>query len=219
LNINVAAMFGKLNMMVPMIEMCKIPFVRREVLNLLQLLMENEDPPIILNTVYLDRQKENGPPFYLSLGMNGLRLNKCMIDSRASVNVVSLKVMEQLGLNMTQTYGNICDIDSKRVKVYGLCENVEVFLIDFPHISLLLNIVVIDVPDSSGMLLLRIWYVSLGGFLIMYITHAHIPMGDGTLEVLYSQEQDEKHVMDPNSPDYTSEDVFDEVLDTIEYDP
>jgi hypothetical protein len=26
-------------------------------------------------------------------------------------------------------------------------------------------------------------------------------------------------VMDPNSPDYTSEDEFDEVLDTIEYDP
>jgi hypothetical protein len=32
LNIDVASMFGKLNMTIPMIEMCKIPSVKREVL-------------------------------------------------------------------------------------------------------------------------------------------------------------------------------------------
>jgi hypothetical protein len=30
------------------------------------------------------------------------------------------------------------------------------------------------------------WSVFLGGFLSMDLTHAHIPMGDGTFEVLYS---------------------------------
>jgi hypothetical protein len=44
-------------------------------------------------------------------------------------------------------------------------------------------------------------------------------MGDGTFEILYSRERDEKHVMDPNGPDYTSECEFDEVPETIEYDP
>jgi hypothetical protein len=219
LNIDIATMFGKLNMTVPVTEMCKIPSVRREVLKLLQVPTEKEYPPIILNTMYLDRKKDNNPPFYLSLGMNGLRLNNCMLDSGASTNVMSLKVMEQLGLKMTRPYGNVCGIDSKRVKVYGLCENVEVFLIDFPHINLLMNIVVIDVPDAWGMLLSRSWSASLGGFLSMDLTHAHIPMGDGTFEVLYSRERADKHVMDPNGPDYTSEDEFDEVPDTIEYDP
>jgi hypothetical protein len=88
LNIEVAAMFGKLNITVPVTEMCKIPSVRREVLKLLQVPTEKEDPPIILNTMYLDRQKDNNPPFYLSLGMNGLLLNNCMLDSRASANVM-----------------------------------------------------------------------------------------------------------------------------------
>jgi hypothetical protein len=142
-----------------------------------------------------------------------------MLDSRASTNVMSLKVMEQLGLKTTRPYGNVCDIDSKRVKVYGLCENVEVFLIDFSHIILLMNIVVIDVSDAWGMLLSRIWFVSLGVFLSMDLTHAHIPMGDGTFEVLYSRERANKHVIDPNGPDYTSKDEFDEVPDTIEYNP
>jgi hypothetical protein len=49
---------------------------------------------------------------------------------------------------MTRPYGNVCKIDSKRVKVYGLCENVEVFFIYFLHIILLMNIVVIDVLDA-----------------------------------------------------------------------
>jgi hypothetical protein len=80
----------------------------------------------------------------------------------------------------------VCGIDSNRVKVYGLRENVEVFLIDFPHIILLMNIVVIDVLDAWGMLLSRIFSSSLGGFLSMDLTHAHIPMGDGTFEILYN---------------------------------
>jgi hypothetical protein len=134
------------------------------------------------------------------------------------MNVISLKVMEQLGLKITWPYGNVCGIDYKRVKVYGLCEDVEVFFIDFPHISFLMNIVVIDVLDAWGMLLLRSWFDSLGFFLSMDLTHAHIPMGDGIFEVLYSLERDNKHVSDPNGLEYTSEDEFDEVQDTIEYD-
>jgi hypothetical protein len=101
LNIDVASMFGKLNMTVPVTEMCKIPSVKREILKVLQVPTEKEDPPIILNTMYLDRPRDMNPPFYLSLGMNGLHLNNCMLDSGASTNVMSLKVMEQLGLKTT----------------------------------------------------------------------------------------------------------------------
>jgi hypothetical protein len=142
-----------------------------------------------------------------------------MLDSGASANVMSLKVMEQLGLKTTRPYGNVCGIDSKKVKVYGLCEDVEVYLIDFPHISLIMNIVVIDVLDAWGMLLSRSWSAALGSFLNMDLTHAHNPMGDGTFEILYSQERDEKHVMDPNIPDYTSECDFDVPHQIMEYDP
>ena len=53
----------------------------------------------------------------------------------------------------------------------------------------------------------------------MDLTHAHILMGGGTFDILYSRERAEKHVMDPNDPDYTSECKFDEVPETIEYDP
>jgi hypothetical protein len=142
-----------------------------------------------------------------------------MLDSGASTNVMSLKVMEQLGLKTTHPYGNVCGIDSKKVKVYGLIEDVEVYLHDFPHISLIMNIVVIDVPDAWGMLLSRSWAVALGGFLSMDLTHAHIPMGDGTFEILYSRQAIKKHVMDLDHPDYHNDCEFDVHPQIIEYDP
>jgi hypothetical protein len=120
LKIDVASMFGKLNMTVPVTEICKIPSVKREILKVLQVPTEKEDPPIILNTMYLDRLRDKNPPFYISLGMKGLYLNNCMFDLGASANVISLKVMKHLGLKTTQPYGNVCGIDSKKVKFLGV---------------------------------------------------------------------------------------------------
>jgi hypothetical protein len=56
------------------------PFCKEGSLEVITGTDKKEDPPIILNTMYLDRKKENNPPFYLSLGMNGLHLNNCMLD-------------------------------------------------------------------------------------------------------------------------------------------
>jgi hypothetical protein len=94
LNIDVASMFGKMNMTIPITYMCKIPSVKREILKVLQVPTEKGDPPIILNTMYLDRPRDMNPPFYLSLGINGLHLNNCMLDSGALANAMLLKVME-----------------------------------------------------------------------------------------------------------------------------
>jgi len=193
--------------------------LKKEVLKLLKVPAEKEDPLIILNSMYLDRQRDNNPPFYFALRVNGLCLNNCMLYSGASKNVMSFNVMEQLGLKMTQPYGNVCGIDSKKVKFYELCENIEVYLIDFPHIILIMNIVVIDIPNAWRILLSRSWYATLGGFLNMDLTHMHIPMGDDTFEILYSREKVENHVMDPNSVDYTCECDFDVPYQIIKYDP
>jgi hypothetical protein len=61
-NIDVASMFGKLNMTIPMIEMCKIPSLKREIIRMLQVPAEKENPPIILNTMYLDQPRDKNPP-------------------------------------------------------------------------------------------------------------------------------------------------------------
>jgi hypothetical protein len=84
-----------------------------------------------------------------------------MLDSWASTNFISLKVMKRLGLKTTQPYNNVCVIYSRIFEVLRVCEDVEVFLIYFPHINILMDILVIDVPDAWGTLLSRTWSSSL----------------------------------------------------------
>jgi hypothetical protein len=122
--------------------------MRREVLNMLKVPVEAEDPPVILNTMYHGWKMDANPPFYISSGVNSLCLNNCMLDSGASKNAFSLNVMKQLGLKKTHPYGNVYGIDSKKVKFYGLIEDMEVYLEYFPDIGILMNIVVIDVIDA-----------------------------------------------------------------------
>jgi hypothetical protein len=131
--------------------------------------------------MYLGWKNNLNPPFSLSLGMDNIVLQNCMLYSKALANVISLKVMKQLGLKTSRPYGNVSDINSKKFKVHGLIEDVDFYLVVFPHISILMNIVLIYVPDAWGMLLSRSWATSLGGFLRMDLTHAYIPMEDGTL--------------------------------------
>jgi hypothetical protein len=102
--------------------------------------------------------------------------------------------MKQLGLKTTRPYGNVCGIDSKKVKFLRVCEDIEVFLIDFAHIIILMDIVVINVLDAWGMLLSRSWSTALGVFLSMDLTHAHIPIENDTFQILYNREKDDRHV-------------------------
>jgi hypothetical protein len=69
--------------------------------------------------------------------------------------------------------------------VYGIIEDVEICIWNFPHIILIMNIVVIDVLYSWFILFSRSWVVALGVFLSMSLTHENIPMGYDTFNIIY----------------------------------
>ena len=58
-----------------------------------------KDMPIVIHSV--DPKREDHPPFYVSLLVDDLLLHNCMLDSGASSNVITRKVMEQLNLRIT----------------------------------------------------------------------------------------------------------------------
>jgi hypothetical protein len=125
-----------------------------------------------------------------------------MLDSGASTNVMTLKVMKQLGLEITRPYGNMCGIDSKAIQVYGLIEDLLVHLARYPEVVIVMDVVVIDVPDNWGMLLSRKWVATLGGTLQMDLSYATIPIGKDTNALLYNQPKRITHV---ETPEYDSE--------------
>jgi hypothetical protein len=129
--------------------------MRSKVEKLFRVQGEPVDPPIMLQANHFRPHYDEHPPFYISLQMNNKCLNNCMLDSRVGENVMALKVMRQLGLEVTRPYRNVCRIESRAIPTYGVIENLKVHLDRYPEIVFLMDIVVIDVPDVWGMLLSR----------------------------------------------------------------
>jgi len=68
----------------------------------------------------------------MSLKVNNKCLNNCMLDLGAGANMMSLKVMEQLGLKTTWTYMNVCGFESRAIPTHGVVENVKLCLAKYP---------------------------------------------------------------------------------------
>ena len=74
-----------------------------------------------------------------------------MLDSGEGANMMSLRVMEKLGLKATRPYRNVCGFESRAIPTHGVVENVEVRLGKYPKRVIHMDIVVVDVPDVWGM--------------------------------------------------------------------
>jgi hypothetical protein len=105
-------------MLVPVSEIMKIPSQREKLLkdiensshNIVDMppIVSYQDAPVILQN--MDRGNEKNRPFYLSLLMNDFIVHNFMLDSGASSNVMTKKVMAQLNLRISRPYHNICAI-------------------------------------------------------------------------------------------------------------
>jgi hypothetical protein len=123
-----------------------------------------------------------------------------MIDPSASTNVMSLKVMNQLGLRITRPYRNICGMDSREIKLCVLIKYLHVKLAAYLDISVLMDVIVIGVLDAWGMFLSRKGIASLVARLQLDLSCATIPTCEETFVTLYGKPPRKYHVEDPKKP-------------------
>lgn len=161
---------------------------------------EEEDLPVILHSMARERDQENIKPFFVSLAINDLVLHNCMIDTGSSANVMPLSVMKQLGLKISRPYGNVCGMDSRQIKVHEIIKNIFVSLEACPDKTFYMDIIVIDVPPSWGMLLSRKWAAELGGRLQNDFTYITVPLGANEYITLNNELERMYHVEDPTEP-------------------
>ena len=158
------------------------------------------DPPIMLQVDHFRVQYDEHSPFFMTLLMNNKSLNNCMLDSGAGANMMYLKVMQQLGLKVTQPYRNVCGFESKSIPTHGVVENVEVCLKEYPEKVIHIDIVIVDVPDVWGMLLSRKFASMLGGTLEMDLTYVNLPLKNGIIGHLPNVPVIETHVQETSHP-------------------
>jgi hypothetical protein len=208
LNIDLGGWLNNAKILVPVSKIMKIPTQREKLLKAMneppksiiqkQPAVAYQDAPVILQN--WDRTNQKNLPFYLSLLVNDKVLHNCMLDSGASSNVMTKKVMEQLNLRISRPYHNICALDSQTIEVFGLIKGLQVYLKAFPNIMIEMDIVVIDVPDLWGMLLNRKAAADLGGSIQMDLSYATIPTPDGGTFKLDREVYRKVHVENPKVP-------------------
>jgi hypothetical protein len=147
----------KIRIPVPLSELVKHEDFKRSLSKLLQseptshstdlVNLQDEKPTVILGPLVEDRD-DSSPPFYTSLNIHDKVLHNCLMDSGASHNLMPKTVMDELGLEITKSYHDLYSFDSRKVKCLGVIKDLVVTLFQLPMKSVVMDIVVVDVPPS-----------------------------------------------------------------------
>jgi hypothetical protein len=140
------------------------------------------------------------PPFYISFNFHDKILHNYLMDSGASHNVMPKVVMEELGLDITKPYQDLYFFDSNKLKCLGLIKYMVFSLTQLPMKSLVMDIVVANIPPNFGMLLSRTWAKKVGGSLQMDLTYATITVIGGEHRRIYREVRLSYIVSDHHNP-------------------
>jgi hypothetical protein len=126
----------------------------------------------------VDGQTENGfvTPFYISLNIHDLIFHHAMLDSGASHNLMPKVVMGKLGLEVTRPYKDLHSFDSSKVRCIGLIKDLCITLVQIPTKSMVMDVVVADIPPKYGMLLSQSCGAKLKGTLQLDMSYATVPI-------------------------------------------
>ena len=108
--------------------------------------------------------------------------------------------MDELGLDITKPYHDLFSFDSRKVKCLGLIKDLAITLSQLPMKSMMMDIVVADVPPKFGMLLSRGWIKRLGGSLQNDLSYGIIPVFEGESKRLHREVQLAYIISDEKNP-------------------
>jgi hypothetical protein len=161
----------KIKIPIPLRELLKNEHFKKSIMKVMQptpssvsydvISLQDENPAITLGP-HIEDGSNASSPFYISMNVHDKILHNCLMDSGASHNVMPKVVMEELGLEITKPYQVLYSFDSKKAKSLGLIKDMVVSLAQLPMKSVVMEIVVDEIPPKFGMLLSRTWDKKVG---------------------------------------------------------
>jgi hypothetical protein len=107
--------------------------------------LQDENNAFILGPMVEDKN-DSSPPFYTSLNIHDKVLHNCLMDLGDSHNLMPKTVMEELGLEVTRAYHDFYSFVSKKFQCLGVIKDLVMTLFQLPMKSVVMDIVVADVP-------------------------------------------------------------------------
>ena len=173
---NLGAEIQKIKIPIPLVELMKNDSFRKDICKSLDpktvtfsvdtINLSNDKPTIVLGPMIEDRD-DSCPPFYISLNVHEKTLHNCLLDFGAPHNLMSKLVMEGLGLEITRSYHDLFSFDSRKVKCLEFIKDLTITLSSTPMKTMIMDVVVADIPPKFGCLLSRSWMKRLRGTLQM----------------------------------------------------
>ncbi len=118
-------------------------------------------------------------PFYVSLNIHDKIFHNFLLDFGAPHNLIPKSIMDELGLEITKSYHDLFSFDYRKIKCLGLIKDLVISLSYFPMRSMVMEIVVVDVPTKFVLILSKAWIKNLGRTLQMDISYSTVPMFGG----------------------------------------
>jgi hypothetical protein len=206
---NFEAELQKIKIPIPLVELMKNDMFKRDILRTLDpqsvshsadILNIYDDKPTITLSPMVEDKDESCPPFYISLNIHEKTLHNCLLDSGASHNLMPKAVMDELGLEITKPYHDLFSFDSRKVKCLGMIKDLAMTLTQASMKTMVMDIVVADIPPKFGCLLSRSLMKRLGGTLQMDLSYATIPVFGGVNRRLYRESQLAYVISDEKNP-------------------
>lgn len=126
-------------------------------------------------------------PFYITFAIRDLLLHHCIRNSRSSINIIPLKVVKQLKMNISRPYKGSCVIDSKKMKVLAIIKDILVKLSSCPSFYSIMDALVIDISTNWGMTIGKRWLKLLHGCMSDDLSHANISIDKDTYFTLHRE--------------------------------
>ena len=117
--------------------------------------LQDDKPTILFGPRVENQDEDKVPPFYIRLRIHNMFLHNTMLDLGASHNLMPKVIMDNSGLDITRPYKDLYSFDSRKVKCIGLIKDLVVSLHQILETSILMDVVVEDVPVKVGILLSR----------------------------------------------------------------
>ena len=121
------------------------------------------------------KPKNKNPPFLLTFEIFNHNVHNFLVDSRASVNVMSLSVCKRINGQPKPSTWRVFQLDRTNVKVIGEMEDVLVCLSSNDKVCQFIDIVVADIPEAYGLVLSRDWSEKLNVYFASDWSHLWLP--------------------------------------------
>jgi hypothetical protein len=187
---------NKIKIPIPLVELAKNLVYRKQITKVIGILEPEiqsdilnleDDKPNMTFGPHFEGAKDTVAPFYITLNVYDQLLHNCMLDSGASHNMMPKIIMDRLGLQITRPYRDIYSFDLRKVKCMGMIKDLVVTLARVPVKSILMDVVIADIPPKYNLLLSRSWGAKLGGSPQLDMTYTMIPMFGGKFTRLYRE--------------------------------